>query len=113
MIIAAVGVVVVVAAGLGASVRYVVAERLNRRLPYGTLVVNVVAAGLLGVVADIDGMWQPVVGIGALGAMSTWSTVAAETAELARAGEARAAVLYLGATMTCGVLAAWVGLQLG
>lgn len=100
------------AAAVGACVRFVVSDRLNGPFPYGTLLVNVVASGLLGAVSGLDEPWLTIVAIGALGALSTWSTVAVEVGQLARAGEGKPAALYLIATVTTGLLAAWLGLQI-
>lgn len=109
-----VGIGVVAAAAVGAAARWGMAEVANRRFPYGTLAVNVVAAVALGALTGLggDAWWHPVVAIGFLGALSTWSTVATEVAQLARDGHGSAALLYLLATVTMGILAAWTGLQL-
>ncbi len=111
-----VGVVTVIAvvavASIGACVRFVVSDRLNGPFPYGTLMVNVVASWLAGFGSQLDGRWSTIVLIGALGALSTWSTVAVEVGAMARAGDGRAAALYLVATVTTGLLAAWIGIQL-
>ena len=103
---------VTAAAAVGACVRFVVSERLNGPFPYGTLVVNMVAAWLAGLASQLGERWSTIVLIGALGALSTWSTVAVEVGAMARSGEGRAAAWYLVATVTTGVLAAWVGIQL-
>jgi len=99
------------AAGVFACVRFGIGERLNGPFPYGTLLVNVVAAGLAGLATELPDPWSTIVLVGALGSLSTWSTVAVQVGGLARDGEARAAVLYVTATVTTGLLAAWVGLQ--
>lgn len=102
---------IALAAALGASLRQLASTRLNAELPYGTWVVNVVASLALGMSAGQDEWVQTIVGLGALGALSTWSTVAAEVAKLARDGQGRVALLYLAAMTTTSVLAAWIGLQ--
>lgn len=101
----------VVAAALGATVRYVAADVFNRVFPTGTLLVNLVASFLLGWLASRDQAWNTVAGIGAMGALSTWSTVANEAAQMARDRQGALAALYVMATVTTGVVAAWVGLQ--
>lgn len=104
---------VVVAAGLGAVLRFAVGSRANREFPTGTLVVNLVASAALGfVVASADPM-PTIIGIGGLGALSTWSAVANETAAMTRDGHGRLGLAYLGLTVSTGVLAAWFGLKLG
>ncbi|MDH3679441.1 MAG: CrcB family protein [Acidimicrobiia bacterium] len=99
-------------AAAGAGIRFLVSERLNRQLPYGTLLINVAASLALGALSQAGESMQVIVGVGGLGALSTWSTVANEVAQLARAEEGWAAILYLVATVTTGVLAAWLGIQL-
>jgi CrcB protein len=101
-----------VAAALGACVRILATEYLNDQFPYGTLAVNVGASFLLGVLTQAPGAWQTVLGVGALGALSTWSTVANEVARLARAEQGTMAVLYLALSATSAILAAWIGIQL-
>ncbi len=101
------------AAAAGAAIRYVVGGYLNGDFPLGTLAVNLVASFLLGVIVAADDPLPTIVGIGALGAVSTWSTAANEAAELARTDRAALGVTYLGLTVSSGVLLAWFGLQLG
>lgn len=102
---------VVAAASVFACIRYGVMERVNGSFPYGTLLINIAAAGLAGAASQLDDPWSAIVLIGALGTLSTWSAVAVEVGALARAGEGRTAVLYTIATVTTGLLAAWLGIQ--
>ncbi len=102
-----------VAAGAGASARYLASGYLNGDFPLGTLVVNVVASLFLGVVVAADDPLPTVIGIGAIGALSTWSVTATEVAAMARSGRGALALSYLGLTASSGVLAAWFGLKLG
>jgi len=102
----------VVAAATGSSLRYLVSENLNHTFPTGTLLVNIVASFAIGVLSQLGSDWQVVIGIGALGALSTWSTVANEAAEMARERQGALALLYVAATTTTGVVAAWLGLRL-
>ncbi len=101
-----------VAAGAGAAVRFSLAVRLNRRLPIGTFVANLAAAFALGVLAPLDNDLDPLVRIGLLGALSTWSTLALEVSEMLRRNEQAEALVYLSATVVSGIGAAWLGLQL-
>lgn len=108
-----IGCLVALAAGFGAILRYAAAYRLNEDFPVGTLVVNLAASFLLGLIGAAEDPIPVVVGIGALGAMSTWSTAAAETAGMAREGDGLLAAGYVALTVTSGILAAWFGLRLG
>lgn len=103
----------IIAAAVGACCRALAITHLNsEQFPYGTMMINIGASFCLGVLSSLDDFWRIVIGIGALGALSTWSTVATEVAELARAQQGMLGILYLAATVTTGILAAWLGLQL-
>lgn len=108
-----VGLGLVAAAAVGTGIRFAVGARLNGDFPLGTLLVNIAASFLLGVVAAADDPLPVIVGVGALGALSTWSTAATEAAAMARRGEGLLAVGYVWLSVTSGIVAAWLGLQLG
>ena len=99
-------------AAAGTIARAAAGRRLNRPggLPLGTLLVNVTGAFALGL---LDGVAPPaatVFGTGLLGAYTTFSTLVADTATLARAPAGRAsAATYLTVTLTAGLLAAATG----
>ncbi|UJP40388.1 fluoride efflux transporter FluC [Cellulomonas palmilytica] len=108
------------AGGLGAVARFEVdsfVARRSRRLsvPMGTLVVNVTACFLLGLVtggiaagSDVG----EVLGVGFLGGYSTFSTASVEAARLLRAGRARAALLHAAGMLVASLAAALLGLTL-
>lgn len=108
-----IGVGVALAAGAGAAIRFIVGGYLNGDFPVGTLLVNLAGSFLLGLVVAADDPVPVIVGVGALGAMSTWSTAAVEAAAMARRGEGALAAGYLWLSVTSGIVAAWIGLQLG
>ncbi len=103
------------AGAVGALLRFVVSSYLNADFPYGTLVVNLVASGLLGflVGSGLSEQWSLVLGLGGLGALSTWSTAANEAAVMARREEGRLALAYLALLVLSGVVVAWIGIQVG
>jgi fluoride ion exporter CrcB/FEX len=102
-----------VAAASGASLRAVASELANSEpFPYGTFAVNMVASLALGALSQAGQEWGTVLGLAGLGALSTWSAVANEVAGMARAQQGPMAVLYLIASCSSGVVAAWVGIQL-
>lgn len=103
------------AAGVGTLVRYLSGVLFNHDFPLGTLGVNLLASTLLGLLvgADVGDSMSMIVGTGALGALSTWSTAANEAAIMARRGEGSLALAYLALTVLSGVTFAWFGLQLG
>lgn len=81
----------------------------------GVLLVNVLGAlalGLLvGLAAVLPGWLFLLLGTGACGALTTWSTLAVHTWELGRRSRRRAAA-YLTATLILGVAAALLGYAL-
>ena len=88
-------VILVVAGGLGAGLRYLVdraitARRGSRRFPLGILIVNVIGSFALGVIAGLGDLvadpWVAIVGVGLLGGFTTFSTVSVDSARFARAG---------------------------
>ncbi|MEM8923550.1 MAG: CrcB family protein [Actinomycetota bacterium] len=99
------------AAMVGAMVRFGLATRFNGTFPTGTLLTNLAASFALGAVTGLDDAANTIVGIGLLGALSTWSTVANEAAEMARDRQGLQATLYVWATTSSGIVAAWLGLQ--
>lgn len=101
---------VVVLGAVGAILRAMVAERLPPLV--ATSAVNIAAAFLLGWTAGFDGALGAGVRVGLLGALSTWSTLANQLAELGRERRWVAATAYLTSTLVVGVAAAWVGLEL-
>ncbi len=105
----------VAAAGLGTVVRFLAGLLLNDDFPIGTLLVNLLASAMLGLLvgAEVGDSMSLIVATGALGAMSTWSAAANEAAVMARRSEGRLALAYLALTVLSGVTFAWFGLQLG
>ena len=89
-------IVVGVAGGVGAVVRYLVDgavhQRIPRTFPYGTLLINVSGSLVLGLVTGL--LWyhglparaRLVVGVGFCGGLTTWSTAAWESCAWPRTG---------------------------
>jgi protein CrcB len=94
-----------------------------RTLPLGTLAVNVAGALAAGIVAGAtpvlptgtaEAAWPLVLGIGFLGALTTFSTWMVESwRRLASAPGRSAGLLHVGASVLLGVAAAVVGVALG
>jgi fluoride exporter len=104
----------IAAAAAGTLARAEVARRANAPdgFPWGTLGVNVAGSFLLGLLADVAPPTATVLGVGALGALTTFSAFARE---LVTAVERRRRVLaasYLVTALVAGVLAAASGLAL-
>lgn len=100
----------VLTAAAGTFVRWQLWEQTRLRI-VGTFVVNVVGAFLLGLMVDASADSQLVGGIAGLGAMTTFSTLVAELAELGTSNRGLA-IAYGSATFVIGVGAAWLGLEL-
>ena len=112
---------VALAGGVGAGLRYVVDRLLTPtrggRFPRGILVVNVSGSFALGVITGLGAAIAPelslVLGLGLLGGYTTFSTVSVETVLLAQRRRWRDAALNLFGTLVLAVLAAALGLLLG
>lgn len=112
----------VLAAALGAPLRYVVDGAVGRRrdtvFPWGILLVNVTGSFLFGLVTGLalhHGLGRTpriVVGTGFCGAFTTFSTFTYETVRLLEAGELVEAVANLGLTLAVGAAAGALGLAL-
>ena len=109
---------------LGATARYAVDGWVSRitsgQFPWGTLVINVVGSFLLGLLVQltIDRLlphpnWRVALGVGFLGAFTTFSTYAYETVRLADDAAWGMAAANVAATTVIGLAAAFAGLQVG
>jgi CrcB protein len=93
-------VLLTLAGGAGAVARFLVSRTLN--VPYGTLVVNVSGAFLLGLLGN-----NFVLGTGFVGAYTTFSTWMYESHGLSR----RAALANLVGSVALGLAAAQLGIE--
>ena len=105
--------------GLGALARFGLdawlSERAAGSFPFGTLFVNASGAALLGFVTGLTlhGDALLVVGTGALGSYTTFSTWMFETHRLAEDGEMRAAALNVVLSLAVGLGAVALGRLVG
>ena len=109
-----------VAAGIGAPARYLldgwVQDRTEGAFPWGTFTVNVTGCLALGVLAglglyhDLGSSVRTVLGTGALGAYTTFSTLTFETVRLAEEGALDEAVRNAAANLIVGLAAVSAGL---
>lgn len=103
-------------AAVGAPLRYLVAQRLDSEaFPWGTLAVNVLGSGLLGVVGPfaLEGLLWGLVVAGFCGGLTTYSSFAVQVRDLGRrAGVGRAAAYAVG-TIGLALLACSGGYGLG
>jgi CrcB protein len=110
------------AAAVGTPARYLldgwVQDRTEGAFPWGTFAVNVsgcVALGVLtglGLYHDLGSTYRTVLGTGALGAYTTFSTLTYETVRLAEEGVLDEAFRNAAASFLVGLAAAGAGLAL-
>jgi CrcB protein len=105
--------------GCGALARFgltlLVADRLHPHLPVGTLAVNVSGAFLLGLLAGaaVDGDARLLLGLGAIGSYTTFSTWMVETQRIEEAGRRRLAATNIVLSIALGLVAVALGRVLG
>lgn len=115
VIVVAVG----LAGGVGAVARFaldgLVAGRVGRQFPFGTLAVNLLGAFALGVLvgATVTGDAYRVWGIGLIGGFTTFSTWVFESHRLGEDGELGLGALNFAVSLALGIGVAWLGRQTG
>lgn len=103
---------------LGAIARFILSQWINRSfssLPVGTLFVNLLGSGLLGLItgAAIPHHEQFLYGVGFLGAFTTFSTLNFEVLQMLKQQSKQWSLLYLLLSYSLGMLLAYGGLWLG
>lgn len=109
------------AGALGAGARYLVDTLVQRAwmrtFPLGILLVNISGSFLLGLLTGsalaLDDTVVTVLGVGFLGAYTTFSTVSVEAVLFAERGRWRLAIGNVVGTLVVGVAAAGLGLLIG
>lgn len=97
-----------------------VSDLVHGQFPWGTFVINVLGAFLLGLLVALTTErllphpnWRTALGIGFLGSFTTFSTYTYETVKLAEDGAVGLALLNSIGMLALGLLAAASGLALG
>lgn len=105
----------VVAAAAGALLRAEAGRRLNRHdgFAVGTLVVNVTGSFLLGLLSDVAPPALTVLGVGGLGAYTTFSSFARDAVALVERDRIALAGSYVVTTCALGIAAAALGIAIG
>jgi CrcB protein len=108
---------VMLGGALGAVARYAVDLIVPAlRIPVATLIVNVLGSAVLGALAGVGsalpGPVGALLGAGFCGALTTYSTFAYQTVDLARQRPRWVAALYVAATLALGLAAVWLGRSL-
>ncbi|MBN2809705.1 MAG: fluoride efflux transporter CrcB [Deltaproteobacteria bacterium] len=108
----------------GAISRYLVSGWIyaifGTAMPYGTLTVNLIGSLLLGITAQLmlagnflSASAGSFIGIGFLGAFTTFSTFSVQTLELLESGSPAKALLNIFLNLALCLAGAWVGLFIG
>lgn len=108
---------------IGACARYWLYNAhplLQQKTGLATLSVNVLGSFLMGllfvVVGERSGLspyWRSLLGVGFLGAFTTYSTYSLDALQLLQRGENALALVYLLGTLVACVIAVWAGYALG
>lgn len=112
-----------IAAGgaVGAVSRYTISGVTHRFLgtsfPYGTLAVNVIGCLIIGFLLEttiqttwISDSWRLALGVGFLGALTTFSTFGYETLGLLKSNQPALAIANVAVNVFVGLLAVWLGI---
>lgn len=112
--------VVAFGGALGAGARYELVQAIppeSGSVPWTTLVINLAGSFVLGVLLTfVLERWpptryvRPFLGIGFLGAFTTFSTFTVELDVLAKDGHVGVAVLYVAVSLVGGIAAAYAGI---
>ena len=110
---------------MGAVARFLLSNGVQRlaqgsHFPWGTLLVNGLGSFLLGLLMGLveserwplPPFWRLLLGVGFLGAFTTFSTFSLETLQALRAGEPTLAIGYVLSSLALALPACWLGLRL-
>ena len=104
---------------LGGYVHRLGSSATGRHFPYGTLFVNATGAFLFGIVTalglggQLSAPWVLGIGVGFCGALTTFSTWAADLRQAMRERRWQAAFLNILVSLSTGLAGVWAGLELG
>lgn len=107
----------------GACLRYFLSQLMlqwfGKGFPFGTLLVNFIGSFFLGFLYSLlehgqleAALWRTTIGIGFLGALTTFSTFSVDTLMLFQQGLWFKAALNVTLNILCCLFAAWLGTQL-
>ena len=107
----------------GACLRYFLSQLMlqwfGKGFPFGTLLVNIVGSFFLGFLYSLlehgqleAALWRTTIGIGFLGALTTFSTFSVDTLMLFQQGLWFKGALNVTLNILCCLFAAWLGTQL-
>jgi fluoride exporter len=113
---------IAVGGAVGACSRYFISELcaalFGRGFPYGTLTVNVIGSLIMGALAAAlhgellpSEPWRQLIGLGFLGALTTFSTFSMDNVSLMQQGAFFKMGLNIVLNVSLSVFAAWLGFQ--
>ena len=112
--------VIALGGGVGSLARYATAELLPTSVdgfPWSTFVVNIAGCVLIGVLmVFVTDVWRPgryarpLLGIGFLGGLTTYSTMMLDVRTLAAGGDLLLAETYLLLSLAAGLVAVWLAI---
>jgi fluoride exporter len=100
----------------GAISRFAISRIQNKTgFPFATLTVNLIGAFLLGLLLglDVKGSLYSLMGIGFMGAFTTFSTLMLDAVKLKKEKKEKQYYSYLLSSYTIGIILAFCGLLLG
>lgn len=105
---------VVVGAAVGAPLRYLTDLKLRNYLkyPYGISAINVLGSFVIGLTVGSGDNVKALVALGFAGAFTTWSTFMLDLYLEFELKQYKSAVTNLLVSLTLGIGAAWLGMQL-
>ncbi|GLS91018.1 putative fluoride ion transporter CrcB [Psychromonas marina] len=104
----------------GATLRYLIGlgmiSLFGKGFPFATLAVNVLGSLIMGIIFQLvqqqtisSSPWWPLIGVGFLGALTTFSTFSMDSLLLLQQGELFKAMLNVALNVVVCILAAYVG----
>lgn len=115
---------IAIGGAIGACLRFALSEWMlhlfGRAFPFGTLLVNILGSFVIGLLYGLliteqiaPNPWRIFIGIGVLGAFTTFSTFSMDTVLLLQQGDWQKAVANVVLNLVLCLTLAWLGLKLG
>lgn len=106
---------VAVGGAFGAICRYLISIIITTAFPIATLTINVIGSLLIGFFMGLSckGIISPeikqLLAVGFCGGFTTFSTFTNESLNMIKAGDMLMSAIYIGSSVTLGILAVWLG----
>lgn len=115
---------IAIGGAVGACLRFALSEWMlhlfGRAFPFGTLLVNILGSFVIGLLYGLliteqiaPNPWRIFIGIGVLGAFTTFSTFSMDTVLLLQQGDWQKAIANVVLNLVLCLTLAWLGLKLG